>query len=243
LTRLLYDKKSFEKNQRKPAKVSQMISKERLIQITETSINGLIAAYRSTPYLFYAENDLHAFLYRVIFDALPTETWRCSTLDGKSSILLHEEYPTKERYRKRELLENAPKGRRGHFDLCIWNPEKTGDRRLRVTQSTRFEEEQQAFIAIEFDLVGHSDSLKQTIHDLKWNLLKLKSLRNEVEHGYSLIFVRHWIHTNEFLSIIRDEVRKERKVKVLYAEKTRDQDATVGTLSAKSFLDYGPIFK
>lgn len=157
-----------------------MISKEQLVRITETSIDKLITTYKSTPYLFYSENDLHAFLYHDIFSKLPMESWQCETADGKSSILLHEEYPTKERYREKELKENVPKGRRGHFDVCIWNPEKTRDRQLRVIQSARFEEEQQTFIAVEFDLVEHSDSLEQTMHHLKWDLLKLKSLRNEV---------------------------------------------------------------
>jgi hypothetical protein len=55
---------------------------------------------------------------------LPLEEWRCTTKDCKSSILLHEEYPTKERYNAKSLKENVPRGSRGHFDICIWNPER-----------------------------------------------------------------------------------------------------------------------
>jgi hypothetical protein len=220
-----------------------MVSKERLVQITETSIDHLITAYSSTPHLFYAENDLHAFLYRDILNRLPIKDWQCKTVDDKLSLLLHEEYPTKERYSKKQLKENVPKGNRGHFDLCIWNPEKTSSRRFRVTQSTKFEEEQQTFIAIEFDLVEHNDSLEQAVHHLKWDLMKLKSTKNEVEYGYSLVFVRHWIHTDRFLRQVEAEIRRENKVTVLYAEKTRDQEATIGTLSEKRFLEYEQFFK
>lgn len=220
-----------------------MVSKEQLVQITESSIDHVITAYSSTPHLFYAENDLHAFLYRDILNRLPMKDLQCKTVDGKLSLLLHEEYPTKERYRKKQLKENVPKGKRGHFDLCIWNPEKTNGRRFRVTQATKFEEEQQTFTAIEFDLVEHSDSLEQAVHHLKWDLMKLKSTKNEVEYGYSLVFVRHWIHKDEFLKRVETEIARENKVAILYIEKTRDQEATIGTLSQKRFLNYESMFK
>ena len=193
--------------------------------------------------LFYAENDLHAFLYRDILDRLPMKEWQCKTADGKLSLLLHEEYPTKERYSEKQLKENVSKRKRGHFDLCIWNPENTHSRRFRVTQSTKFEEEQQTYIAVEFDLVEHSDSLEQTIHHLKWDLMKLKSTKNEVEYGYSLVFVRHWIHKEEFLKRVETETARENKVAILYVEKTRDQEATIRTLSQRRFLNYKSLFK
>jgi hypothetical protein len=112
-----------------------------------------------------------------------------------------------------------------------------------VTQSTKFEEEQQTYIAIEFDLVERNDSLEQAVHHLKWDLMKLKSVKNEVEHGFSLIFVRHWIHSDEFLKEVKAEVERDNKITVLYAEKTRDQGATIGTMSEKCFLNYKPMFK
>ena len=238
----------YEKQIRKNPKiialgVVKLVSKERLVMITESSIDHLITAYALTPHLFYAENDLHALLYRGILNRLSMKDWQCKTVDGKLSLLLHEEYPTKERYSEKQLKENVPKGKRGHFDLCIWNPENTDNRRFRVTQSTRFEEEQQTFIAVEFDLIERNDSLEQAVHHLKWDLMKLKSPKNEVEYGYSLIFVRHWIHLEEFLKKVEAETERENKVIVLYAEKTRDQKAKIGTLSEKRFLGYKPMFK
>jgi len=220
-----------------------VVSKEQLVQIAETSIDHLITAYSSEPHLFYAENDLHAFLYQDILNRLPIKNWKCRTLDGKLSILLHEEYPTKQRYSEKHLKENVPRGKRGHFDLCIWNPENTSGRRFRVTQSTKFEEEQQTFVAIEFDLLEHNDSLDQAVHHLKWDLMKLKSVKNEVEYGFSLVFVRHWVHNDEFLKKIKTQIERENKITVLYAEKTRDQRAAIGTMSKKRFLNYQPMFE
>jgi hypothetical protein len=223
--------------------VVKLVSKEQLVQITKSSIDNLITVYALTRHLFYAEHDLHAFLYRDILNRLPMKDWHCKTIDGKLSLLLHEEYPTKERYSEKQLKENVRKGKREHFDVCIWNLEKTSSRRFRVTQSTKFDEEQQTYIAIEFDLVEHSDSLEQAVHHLKWDLMKLKSTKNEVEYGYSLVFVRHWIHMDGFLRQVEAETRREKKVTVLYAEKTRDQKAIIGTLSEKRFLNYKPMFK
>jgi len=184
---------------------------------------------------------LHCYLYSEILNKLPLEDWQCKTKDGKSSILLHKEYPTKERYSAKALKEKVPKGARGHFDLSIWNPEETKERLFRATRSKDFEDAQHTFIAIEFDLIEGNDSLEQAVHHFKWDLQKLRSTKNEIEHGYSLVFVRDWVHTERFLKITRKEVAEDRIV-VLYAEKVRD-NRIVGTLSKKTFLKYRSLFE
>ena len=109
-----------------------MITKKQLVQITHEAIGNLIGTFKATPYFFYTENDLHCYLYTRILNSLPLKSWICKTVDGKESILLHKEYPTKERYSRDALKEGLKKGSRGHFDLTIWNPEKTGERLFRV---------------------------------------------------------------------------------------------------------------
>ena len=91
------------------------------------------------------------------------------------------------------------KGSRGHIDLTIWNPEKTEERLFRVAYKDRFENEQQTFIGIELDMIEGSESLKSAIHHFKWDLLKLRSKKNEIDHGYSLVFVRDWQYSEKFL--------------------------------------------
>ena len=82
-----------------------MVSEERLVQITESSIDNLIERFKKTPYFFYTENDLHTCLYHEIFSRLSFEEWLCRTGDDKTSILLHKEYPTKARYVARTTEE------------------------------------------------------------------------------------------------------------------------------------------
>lgn len=211
-----------------------MVTKDELVKITEASINNLFMNFKKYPYFFYTESDLHTYLYFEIFRSLPQKEWLCKTRDGKSTILLHKEYPTKERYSAKLLQENVPLGSRGHIDLTIWNPEKTEERLFRVTPKDSFENEQQTFIAIELDMIEGSESLDSAIHHFKWDLLKLRSEKNEIEHGYSLVFVRDWIHSKKFLSGI-GKLPKDNKTMVIYAESSKDK-ILISTLSQKSFL-------
>lgn len=209
-----------------------MISKEELVSITESSIDSLVSTFRETPYFFYTENDLHMYLYNEISGKLSLEDWKCRTKDGKLSILLHKEYPTKERYSAR-ALKPKKEGARGHFDLCIWNPVNTGERKFRA-DAGGFNEEQHTFIVIEFGMIERNYSLEAAVHHLKWDLLKLGDSKNEVEHGYCLVFARDWSRSKEFLKKIRQEIEKNRKTVVLYAEKNR-KIVTTSLLSDKPF--------
>ena len=220
--------------------VFALVAKEQLVQIVEASIDDLIDIYKKTPYFFYTENDLHTYLYHQMCSKLPLEKWKCETNEAKSSILLHKEYPTKERYDAKALKRGVLKGARGHFDLCIWNPDDTRNRVFRVVGSTHFEKEQNTFIVVEFDLIEGNRTLESALHHFKWDLLKLSSTKNEVEHGYQLVFVREWVHRNDFLAKARTEAAKAKNTTVLYVE-TNNGTSQTGTLSPKLFLNYKPI--
>jgi len=214
-----------------------MVTKKHLVQITESAIDHLVTTFKKGPYSFYTENDLHCYLYTQLVNSLSMEEWICNTADGKESILLHKEYPTKQRYIEEELKEVDSSGRRGHFDLCIWNPEKTRDKLFRVRRSTEFKREQQTLIAMELDLIEGSESLYDALHHLKWDRMKLAGEKNEVEQGYQLVFVRDWTHSEKFLREIKPLVSGEKSVVILYVE--NNQNVTkVGTLSRKRFLNY-----
>lgn len=221
--------------------VFDLVSKEQLVEITELSVDNMVKTFRQSPYFFYTESDFHCFLYHEILHKLSLENLQCETKDKKQSILLHKEYPTKVRYSAKQLKENVPKGSRGHFDLCIWNPEETKERRFRA-ESANFEEEQHTFIAVEFDLIEGNESLGQALHHFNWDLLKLRSGKNKVEHGYLLLFVRDWTRREKFLKKIGNEATKEQNIVILYAEKNGN-NKIVKTLSQKPFLNYDNLFR
>jgi hypothetical protein len=218
-----------------------VVTKEKLVKITELAIDELIGILGANPYFFYTENDLHCFLFNEIFTSLPLSEWQCKIEYGRTSILIHKEYPTKMRYNAKALLEERGKAKRGHFDLCIWNPEKTEQRVFRVDRSRNFADEQQTFIAVELDMIEGSSSLREAMHHFSWDLLKL-SPKNEVEHGYQLIFVRDWLYGNEFLREVKNQAKKATSTVVLYVEKKNDS-VVVGALSSKPFLNYESIHK
>ncbi len=192
-----------------------------LVKLADTCVYDLIRTFFATPHLFYTENDLHCFLYKLLSTRLAETGYGLyETRDRKRSTLLHKEYPTKKRYRK--PVED-PTGRRGHFDLCIWNPEEVTARLFRSRNSADMDREQQTYIAVEFLLVegpGRS-TLDEAIRHTRWDLLKLKD--NEVEHGYVLVFARDWSFREDFLSQIRVQ-KIPSNITVLYIEHDNGQN-------------------
>lgn len=194
-------------NVKKQLSLSEKRAKETedpLLDTAENSINELIGTFFSTPYIFYTENDLHCYLYKLLSEGLTEAGYGVyETSDNKLSVLLHKEYPTKKMY-SREFCEEDPKGSRGHFDLCIWNPEEIRNRVFRSKNSKEISKEQQTLFAFEFLLVEENDKdLEDAIDHTMWDMLKLKD--NEVEHGYILVFARDWSYREDFLKKIREK--------------------------------------
>lgn len=176
-----------------------------LLRIVETCINDLTETFFSTPYLFYTENDLHCHFYKLLSERLEDAGYGLyETLDKKFSTLLHKEYPTKKRY-SRKLIEEKSNGSRGHFDLCMWNPQEVGKRLFRSGNSKEISNEQQTYFAFELLLVEGTDksTLKHAINHSLWDMLKLKD--NEVSYGYILLFARDWSFREAFLKNINKQ--------------------------------------
>ena len=176
-----------------------------MLKLVESCIDDLAETFLSTPYLFYTESDLHCYFYKLLSKRLEDSGHGLyETLDRKLANLLHKEYPTKKRYRQKLLAED-PTGRRGHFDLCLWNPEEVRKRLFRSRNSNEIDKEQQTYFAFEFLLEegrGKS-SLEHAITHTKWDMLKLKN--NEVKYGYVLFFTRGWSFREDFLNKIKEE--------------------------------------
>ena len=93
-----------------------------IVQIVSSSINELVSYFIENPYHFYTENDLHCHLFHRIFQKLEVSRLNkpLLTSDGKMSILLHKEYPTKVRYRRnRTPLELKKMNELGAFYLLL----------------------------------------------------------------------------------------------------------------------------
>lgn len=216
------------------------MNKESVFRILETGIAELVDAFLERPYAFYTESDLHCFLYHALWTLGLNQTCQCR-VNGRlvESVLLHKEYPTKGRYRRRRDTESTVEehGARGHFDISIWDPVLTEKRQFRVP---RGEGEQRTLAAVELSLNEHHENFQWHVY---WDLLKLKHLKNEVEKGIILFFVRDYPYEsagfprNGFIKGLHDMFGKEDRVPIIYVEKL-GQDQRKGTVSRKSFSDY-----
>src|SRR5687767_1025383 len=101
-----------------------------LVPKFEAAIKSLVRRFRTHPYAFYTESDMHCYLYhRLYCGGLENGLYRTS--DGRDTILLHKEYPTIAKYQRtaNKTLQESPDGRRrGAFDISIWDPKYIGAR-------------------------------------------------------------------------------------------------------------------
>ena len=90
-----------------------------------SGIRALVKKFIEMPYFFYSEQDMHAYLYHKLISGKLGELF-VETHFGDKSVLLHKEYPALRIYSRRR------RGRRGHFDLAIIDPEYASESHWRM---------------------------------------------------------------------------------------------------------------
>lgn len=150
-----------------------------LVPKFEAAIRSLVRRFRTHPYAFYTETDMHCYLYHRLYSG-GLENGLYRTVEGHDTILLHKEYPTVARYQRAmdgKLAESAEGRRRGAFDISIWDPAFIGEREHR---------KQKVLCAAELALNECGARNPHTLNDAT----KLAGPTNEIRYGYLLFFVR-----------------------------------------------------
>jgi hypothetical protein len=158
---------------------SDVPSPEILVPKFEAAIKSLVWRFRTHPYAFYTETDMHCYLYHRLYSG-GLENGLYRTIEGRDTILLHTEYPTVARYQRDsegKLQEAADGRRRGAFDISVWDPRYIGERVHR---------KQKVLCAVELALNECGRGNLHTINDTT----KLAGPANEIRYGYLLFFVR-----------------------------------------------------
>jgi hypothetical protein len=189
---------------RRPAETS---TPSVLVPKFEAAIKSLVRRFRNHPYAFYTETDMHCYLYHRLYSG-GLENGLYRTVDGHDTILLHKEYQTVARYRRRAdgTLEESLEGRRrGAFDISIWDPRFIAEREHR---------KQKVLCAAELALNECRPGNLHTVNDAT----KLAGPSNEIEYGYLLFFVRD----DPDYERNQDEIRKTlteaaNRVRVIFA--------------------------
>lgn len=158
---------------------SEMPPASVLVPKFEAAIKSLVRRFRTHPYAFYTETDMHCYLYHRLYSG-GLENGLYRTVEGRDTILLHKEFPTVARYQRRldGTLEESLEGRRrGAFDISIWDPRFISEREHR---------KQKVLCAAELALNECAAGNPHTVNDAT----KLAGPTNEIKYGYLLFFVR-----------------------------------------------------
>jgi len=157
-----------------------------------SGIKALVEKFIATPYFFYSEQDMHAYLYhRLISGRLGS--FLMDTCFGDRSILVHREYPTLHAYGRK----------RGHFDLAIIDPEHASGSHWRMQVTAPPYAGHRPKAALEFGLNAIGTTRLDLTHFRK-DFERLTDPKNKVERGYLLFFVRRqdFLPSSRMLPII-----------------------------------------
>lgn len=167
------------------------MEQKEIVQCVENSIKELIKVFCENPYFFYTENDIHCFIYRLLYNEMSEKDNWCAEINGKKvrTLPVHKEYPTREIYIKKEKSSNG-RGTRRRFDIVVFH-EKDIELFNFKEKPKRFNKyPAEPFIAIQIGLDYNLDHLKSDWKSLTDN-------KNCVNYKYLLHFDRKGQETIE----------------------------------------------
>ncbi|MCD6517343.1 MAG: hypothetical protein J7L72_08000 [Candidatus Aminicenantes bacterium] len=184
------------------------------IELIHSTIKTVINQFRRKPDNFFNEHDFHQYCYHVFYRKKEFSK-QYETLDEKKTNVLHPEYPTLERFRRKPIGRVDSTGVRARYDMVILNPdliEKNELETIRCRDISKAEtdsETKNIFAALEFKfIIRHSLNY---LDEIKFDHLKLKHAR-EVEHKYILVFT----NTSERKIEYFEDLRLGNGIKAVY---------------------------
>lgn len=152
-----------------------------IFQEVGSAIKDLVERFFSEPFFFYTEQDMHAYLYHeLITGRLGTE--RAVTSLGDTTVLVHREYPTLNKY-----PSESGKATRGHFDLAVIDPAEASKSHWRRQQPLYATHKPKVAVEIGLNEIG---TTKFNLAHYNKDFTRLTDPENSVERGYLLFFVR-----------------------------------------------------
>ena len=160
------------------------------IELIHSTIKTIINQFKRKPDNFFNEYDFHQYCFHAFY--LQKEfTKQYLTKDGKKTNVLHPEYPTLERFKRKPWGRVDPKGVRARYDMVILNPEfiKNNDfetvRCRDIRKISNDTKSKNIIAALEFKfIIKHSQSY---LNEINFDHLKFSNAK-EVEHKYMLVF-------------------------------------------------------
>jgi len=185
------------------------------IELIHSTIKTIINQFKRKPCNFFNEYDFHQYCFHAFY--LQKEfTKQYMTKDGKKTNVLHPEYSTLERFKRKPWGRVDPKGVRARYDMVILNPEfiKINDfetvRCRDIRKISKDTKVNNILAALEFKfIIKHSQNY---LNEIKFDHLKLANAK-EVEHKYMLVFTNTLERKIEYFK----ELKLGRGIKAIYA--------------------------
>jgi len=207
--------------------------KERVKETIKSTINK----FMEHPYCFFTESDIISYFYHRLY----LKQYEQQTKDKERIYLVHREYPTNFRYRKKDLLDdsfNMPydlskskrkdiKAKRGNYDLVILDPEfvkKANSKEDIINKSIRLLEirasnskGQELLYAIEFKYIinNNHNYIKEIKMDNKKLLFAIQD--GGVGEAINLVFCNINYYYIEELK--KEIVAASKDIKLIFAHK------------------------
>lgn len=204
------------------------MSEEELdLEKLERCMNSLGEKFIKWPYNFFTESDAHSFLYYYMFrSAHRSLKIQYSTIDKSvKTVLVHREYPTSFRYKKKEMIVSQDGGR-GHYDLAILEPRFVREHSIDTVigkdfKKTAKSEKHHLLAALEFKFI-HSPLNKNLRDEIKRDVIKLHwavTLEPPQSQGAYLLVFNRCRHEQNLITDFYDWSESSHPlVKMLYVE-------------------------
>ena len=179
--------------------------------LIEKTIKTIINQFYRKPYNFFNEHEFHQYCYHIFYSKKEFSK-QFTTSDGKKTNILHPEYPTINRYNRKQIRID-PKGTRARYDMAILNPNFIQNnpittiinRNIKVSSG----KENDLIAALEFKFITKRNKICQ--HEIDWDFYKLSNAQ-EVNLKYMLVFANTIKNEVDYFT----KIKNNKDVKIIY---------------------------
>ena len=190
----------------------------------EKCIKSTAEKFWRQPYNFFTESDAHSYLYYYIF-RFGSSRYKTPypTKDKRKTVLIHREYPTSFRYRKKNMKQLKGNGGRGHYDLVVLNPKfmighDINEIIAQTYKKCKKDESNHLLAAIEFKLVTKSLD-KGLRSEIKKDFKKLRlALSNKQAISAFMIIFNRANKNEKYHKEFQSLTNKYPEIKAIYVE-------------------------
>ena len=195
-----------------------------LLLAIESHIRTLVNRFKGRACNFFTESDIHSYLYLVFYRDKRFSKEYPTADPSVRTILIHREYPTFFRFKKRLPVKPALQpAKRGHHDLVVLNPSFLADHPLTtatnqdISAIPRRPRQKPLLAAVEFKM-PRSRIGSGTLEEIEIDFQKLQLSLEWSQRLYMLIFNRHVRMAPELWPELERMASENPDVRALYME-------------------------